>query len=208
MIPFPTHPATIQPHLPSPGFADPVHDAQKCFRRVLAALSYPGRPQDMRGLLSISPSPLHPAAAALCLTLFDLDTPVWLDRASDTPDVRQFLSFHCGCPVAAHPGEAAFALLSGEEAATRIDAFHVGTPEYPDRAATLLIQVPSLSGGPKVFLHGPGIPGEQTVEALGIPDEFWNRRTAINALFPTGLDVLLIDARQVVGLPRTISAQR
>ena len=57
MTPYLTHPATQQPHLPSPGFADPIHDAQKCFWRMLTAMSYPGRPQDMRGLLSIAPSP-------------------------------------------------------------------------------------------------------------------------------------------------------
>jgi alpha-D-ribose 1-methylphosphonate 5-triphosphate synthase subunit PhnH len=208
MIPFPSRPPAVPPHLPSPGFADPVRDAQKCFRRVLSAMSYPGRAQDMRGLLSISPSPLHPATAALCLALFDLDTPVWLDCSLDTPDVRQFLSFHCGCPIAPHPGEAAFALLSGEEAAARIESFHVGTPEYPDRAATLLIQVPRLTGGPAVELRGPGIPEAQTIEAEGIPAEFWNRRAAINALFPTGLDAVLIDTWHIVGLPRTAKTQR
>jgi len=205
---FPSPTAVTTPHLPSPGFADPVRDAQKCFRNVLAAMSYPGRLQDMRGLLSIAPDPLHPATAALCLTLFDLDTPVWLGRSVDTPDVRQFLSFHCGCPVTAHPGEAAFAVLSLAEATTAMEAFHVGTPEYPDRAATLLIQATSLVGGPAVEIAGPGIPGSQSIEAKDVAPEFWTRRGAINALFPTGLDMILTDAWRIAGLPRTVHVKR
>lgn len=208
MMPFPSPSAAPAPHLPSPGFADPVRDAQRCFRRVLAAMSYPGRLQDMRGLLSIAPGPLHPATAALCLALLDLDTPVWLGRAADTPDVRQFLSFHCGCPVAAHPGEAAFAVVSAEEATALMEAFHVGTPEYPDRAATLLIQASSLTGGPAAEIAGPGIPGSQTIEAQGLSAEFWARRGAVNALFPTGLDMILIDAWRIAGLPRTTRIER
>ncbi|WP_337995530.1 phosphonate C-P lyase system protein PhnH [Oleispirillum naphthae] len=208
MMPFPSPTAALAPHLPSPGFADPVRDAQRCFRKVLAAISYPGRLQDMRGLLSIAPGPLHPAAAALCLALFDLDTPVWLGRSVDTPDVRQFLSFHCGCPVAAQPGEAAFAVLSAEEATALMEAFHVGTPEYPDRAATLLIQTSALAGGPAAEIAGPGIPGSQAIEAAGLTPEFWARRGAINALFPTGLDMILIDAQRIAGLPRTVRIER
>ena len=142
------------------------------------------------------------------MTLFDLKTPIWLERYLDTPDVRQFLSFHCGSPIAAHPGEAAFAMLSIDEAATRIKNYHVGTPEYPDRATTLLIQTPSLSGGPAVEVIGPGIPDRRIIEATGLGADFWNRRDAINALFPTGLDIVLVDPWRIVGLPRTAQMQR
>lgn len=204
MIPFPS-PGPAASNIPAPGFPDPVRDAQRCFRRVLTAMSYPGRPQEIAGLLSAAPRPLHASTAALCLTLFDIDTPVWLEGELDTPEVRQFLSFHCACPVAAHPGEAAFALLTIGRAA-RLEAFHVGTPEYPDRAATLLIQTASVSGGRPVFASGPGIPERQTFEIAGAEAEFWRRRAEINAAFPTGLDIVFVDPRQIVGLPRGVRA--
>lgn len=202
MIPFPS-PNPAAPNIPAPGFPDPVRDAQRCFRRVLAAMSYPGRPQELADLLSFAPRPLHASAAALCLTLFDIDTPVWLEGEFDTPEVRQFLSFHCGCPVAAHPGEAAFALM-GIGRTERIDAFHIGTPEYPDRAATLLIQTASVCGGRPMFASGPGIPDLQAFEIAGAEAEFWRRRAEINAAFPTGLDIVFVDPRHIVGLPRGV----
>lgn len=204
MIPFPTSGNAARPHIPSPGFADPVRDAQRCFRKLLAAVSYPGRAQDLRGLLSIAPEPLYPTTAALCLALFDVETLVWLDGPLDTPDVRQFLSFHCGCKIAAHPGEAAFALLDGKTAAPRLQTLHLGTPEYPDRAATALIQVPATTGGSKAIASGPGIAERQEFEIAGLEPEFWARRAAVNAAFPTGLDIVFVDARQIVGLPRAI----
>ena len=204
MIPFPTSGNAARPHIPSPGFTEPVRDSQRCFRKLLAAVSYPGRTQDLRGLLSSAPVPLYPTTAALCLTLLDVETLVWLDGPLDTPDVRQFLSFHCGCRIPAHPGEAAFALLDGRTAAPRLQTLHLGTPEYPDRAATALIQVASATGGAKTVGSGPGIAGSQEFEIAGLEPEFWARRAAVNAAFPTGLDIVFVDPRQIVGLPRAI----
>ena len=49
-----------------PGFADPVMQAQSCFRAVLAALSVPGSLHPA-GEGVTPPSPLHPATAAVLL---------------------------------------------------------------------------------------------------------------------------------------------
>ena len=62
----------------APGFADPVFDSQATFRAALDALARPGRVAALPPVLT-PPAPLNPATAALCLTLADLDTPLWLD---------------------------------------------------------------------------------------------------------------------------------
>src|SRR5690606_37837176 len=86
----------------APGFANPVFDSQRIFRGLLEAMSYPGRIVDT-GSLASAPAPLSPAAAATCLALADYETPVWLDPAAHP--VRDWLRFHCGCPIVSDPGE-------------------------------------------------------------------------------------------------------
>src|SRR5690606_9844332 len=93
----------------SPGFADPVFDSQRMFRRLLEAMNYPGRIVDA-GLHASAPAPLASAAAAVCLSLADYETPVWLDAAAQP--VRDWLRFHCGCPIVADPGQARFGIVA------------------------------------------------------------------------------------------------
>ena len=66
----------------SPGFADPVADAQSCFRAVLDAMARPGRICIRSGTMA-APPPLCAAAAAVLLTLVDHETPLWLDPAAE-----------------------------------------------------------------------------------------------------------------------------
>ena len=79
----------------SPGFADPVADAQACFRAVLDAMARPGRVHAVSGVSA--PAPLCDAAAAVLLTLTDHETPIWLDADADA--ARGWIAFHTGAPA-------------------------------------------------------------------------------------------------------------
>ncbi len=92
----------------APGFENPVFDSQDMFRHLLEAMSYPGRIVDA-GTLATAPAPLSRAAAAVFLALADYETPVWLDATAQP--ARDWLRFHCGCPVVADPAAARFALV-------------------------------------------------------------------------------------------------
>jgi len=59
----------------TPGFADPVLDAQACFRAILEAMSRPGRIQRIAAHIT-PPAPLCTAAGAALLSLADADTPL------------------------------------------------------------------------------------------------------------------------------------
>ena len=185
------------------GFSEPVFDSQRAFRAVLQATSHPGRIVDV-GTPVDAPPPLHPAAAAICLALIDFETPVWIQPvAADTGALSQFLRFHCSSPLTADPALAAFAVIHDSAHMPPLSAFSGGQIDYPDRSTTLLIQVEGLSAVRRVRLSGPGIKDTQQFAPSGIPERFWTEWRDNGALFPCGVDVLLICGSHVAALPRT-----
>ncbi|GAB4367878.1 MAG: phosphonate C-P lyase system protein PhnH [Kiloniellaceae bacterium] len=189
-----------------PGFADPVHGAQRLFRGLLTALAHPGRAVEISDPVE-GPVPLDPATTAAALTLLDYDTPLWIDWIADTPPLRAYLKFHCGCPIVARSQDAAFALVTDPANMPRLALFAQGVDQYPDRAATLLLQVPALTGGPAVTLSGPGIKDSARVAPAGLPDWFWNDWRLNAAQFPLGVDIFFTCGTTVIGLPRSILAE-
>jgi alpha-D-ribose 1-methylphosphonate 5-triphosphate synthase subunit PhnH len=184
------------------GFADKVISAQSTFRSMMDAMARPGSVQRIRAAAG-TPAPMMHATAALALTLFDHDTPVWLDGAmSATPDVAKWLKFHTGAPVVADSSASSFALIADAPNLPALDRFAFGTNEYPDRSTTLILQVGNLTSGPAFELSGPGIDGAAVLQAT-IPANLFER-LAINAvLFPRGIDVVLVHDDAVVAIPRT-----
>jgi alpha-D-ribose 1-methylphosphonate 5-triphosphate synthase subunit PhnH len=187
------------------GFSDSVLGGQKVFRAVMDALARPGSIQKIGGLPA-PPAPLSPAAGAIALTLADYDTPVWLDPPLAAGlQVAAWLRFHTGAPITADPARAAFAFLADPVRMPALDAFALGTPEYPDRSTTLVLQIESFAKGGSLRLSGPGIAGSQeTFSASPLPLDFATQMAANRALFPRGVDVLLATRDQVAGLPRSV----
>jgi alpha-D-ribose 1-methylphosphonate 5-triphosphate synthase subunit PhnH len=185
------------------GFADKVLSAQSTFRSVMDAMARPG---SVQGIVSVAgtPSAMTRGTAAIALTLFDHDTPVWLDAAmSATPDVAKWLKFHTSAPVVADASIAGFALVGDPENLPALDRFAFGSNEYPDRSTTLILQVESLTSGPAVELRGPGIDGTATLRASIQPHDLFER-LAVNArAFPRGVDVVLVHDDSIVAIPRT-----
>jgi alpha-D-ribose 1-methylphosphonate 5-triphosphate synthase subunit PhnH len=183
-----------------PGFAEPVRDAQACFRAVLDAMAHPGRIVQMPIALS-GRLPLGSAAASVALSLCDIDTPVWLDAAAAA--AAGYLAFHCGAPLTETPTEARFAFVADADALPPLDGFALGTDEFPERSATLVIEVAGLTSEHGVTLRGPGILGETRLDVAGLPARFWSEWTALAELFPRGLDVLFVCGNALAALPRS-----
>jgi alpha-D-ribose 1-methylphosphonate 5-triphosphate synthase subunit PhnH len=181
----------------TPGFADPVLDAQACFRAVLDALARPGRIQRLAGPAE-PPAPLGRAAAAVLLTLADADTPIWTDAG---PAAEAWARFHAGCPVVAAPGAAAFVFATGTPPA--LAALEAGTDEEPQRAATLVIEVSALTEAPGWRLSGPGIEHVHPLRVAGLPEDFVVQWAANHARFPCGIDLLLCCGDRLAALPRS-----
>ena len=185
----------------APGFADPVHDAQAAFRGVLDALSTPGRVVALSAPPAV-PVPLMPATVALCLTLVDHDTPLWRDGPAGAADA--FLRFHCGCPIVGAAAEAQFAVVTDAAAMPPLHAFAPGEDLHPDRSATLFVQVAGFDDGRPFRLSGPGVRDTATLRVAGLPDGFVAGWADNAALYPLGVDVVLVAGDRVVGLPRTV----
>ena len=187
------------------GLADPSHDAQQLFRAVLDAASHPGRIVALPAAPA-GPGLMSPAAAAYLLTLADRDTPVWLAESIDHDDVRAFLRFHAGAPIVTQRGHATFAVLTASTP-DPFDGFDLGTDTYPDRSATLVIDVPDLRGGPPTRWRGPGIDGSATVAIAGLPPAFWRDCAANHGLFPCGVDLVFTAGTELCALPRSIAVE-
>ena len=78
-----------------------------------------------------------------------------------------------------------------------LETYPIGTPEYPDRSATLVVECEMLEASGTV-LSGPGI---ATTSALSLPEPEVFR--ANNQRFPLGLDFYFTCGDRIAGLPRS-----
>lgn len=176
----------------SGGFADPARDSAHAFRAVMQAMARPGSIQAVTG--AAAPG-LSLAAATVLLTLTDATTPLYLAGAFANDDIRHWLAFHTGAPITT-AAEGAFALGTWDDLQP-VTRFRIGDPSYPDRSATLIVEVTQLvAEGPR--LTGPGI---RETAHLSLPETAAFQRN--RQLFPLGFDVILTCGDRLAALPRT-----
>jgi alpha-D-ribose 1-methylphosphonate 5-triphosphate synthase subunit PhnH len=188
--------------LPS-GFADKVLSAQSTFRSVMEAMARPGSVQQVVAPVG-TPGSMMRSTAAIALTLFDHDTPIWLDaRMPETVEVAKWLKFHSGAPVVADSSICSFALIGNGGSLPDLSRFSFGSNEYPDRSTTLILQVDSLKHGAVFELRGPGIDGTAALRAMIEPKDLFERLAVNETLFPRGIDVVLVSGESIVAIPRT-----
>ncbi|MEL7344310.1 MAG: phosphonate C-P lyase system protein PhnH [Pseudomonadota bacterium] len=175
------------------GFAEPAIGSAFAFRALIDAMARPGTINTLEG--AAAPAPMSPAAATAIATLCDPDTPVYLAARFDSAEVRDWIAFHTGAPLTG-PEHCRFA-VGGWDDLQPLDRFAIGTPEYPDRSATLIVDMPDLQAvGAR--LTGPGI---KASAALNLPEVAAFQTNA--RAFPLGLDFIFTAGTRVAALPRT-----
>jgi alpha-D-ribose 1-methylphosphonate 5-triphosphate synthase subunit PhnH len=185
------------------GFADKVLSAQTTFRSVMDAMARPGSVHCIASASGTPPGMMR-GTAAIALTLFDHDTPLWLDpRMSETLEIEKWLKFHTSAPVVSDPSISSFALIGNAGELPALDRFSFGSNEYPDRSTTLILQVESLREGLTFELSGPGIDGTAMLQATIEPLDLFARLAINGPLFPRGIDVVLVADDAIVAIPRT-----
>lgn len=175
------------------GFADAPVQSAHAFRAILEAMARPGTIHRVTG--AEPPAPLSPAAGVALLTLTDPTTPLHLAGSADRPAVRDWVAFHIGAPLTSAE-EASFALGTWE-ALLPVNRFRIGQPDYPDRSATLIVEMDRLTN------HGPSLtgPGIALANWLSLPETAAFR--ANRADFPLGFDCLFTCGDRLAALPRS-----
>lgn len=177
-------------------------ESQDAFRALMGAMSRPGTITSLEG--KGSPSPLMPGTAALIASLADFETPVWLDPIlASVAAVVEWIRFTTGAPLTTRPDEAAFALVVDADALPDFSDFAQGSEEYPDRSTTVIAQVERFSGH-AFTLHGPGLKEPRSFSAEPLPADFAARWAANRALFPRGVDLILVAGARLAALPRSL----
>ena len=172
-----------------PGLADPAIQSSRGFRVLMQAMARPGTIQRLN---LTRPPALGPAAGSVLLLLADPTTPLHL--AGALPGLAPWLQFHAGCPLTGPEGAS---LAVGRWPDLRLDLLPVGLPDYPDRSATVIVELDRLDAdGPQ--LTGPGIQGHASLSLPEIAPFRANR-----ALFPMGLDFIFTCGDRLACLPRS-----
>ncbi|MCG9752514.1 phosphonate C-P lyase system protein PhnH [Vibrio brasiliensis] len=194
-------------------FSDAVHDSQHCFRRLLTALSEPGKLTTLDRCLGFSP--MHGAATQTLLTLADNTTQLWLSSSyASQKNLIENLRFHCGVSIEPAQQKASFAVIAEQDLAEFSwgDAtFSPGNEEYPDSSTTVIVELNALSIASEstvsqvLRLTGPGIKTHVEIESSSMPASlmtFLEQRQERYA-FPRGIDLLLVSGETLLAIPRT-----
>jgi alpha-D-ribose 1-methylphosphonate 5-triphosphate synthase subunit PhnH len=184
-------------------FTEAAFASQAAFRALMDAFARPGEIRRVSGVPVPAPAPLTPTTAALLQTLADYETPVWLDASLAQPAVIEWIRFHTGAPVTDNSLNAAFALIGDARALPDFAQFSPGSDEYPDRSATLIVQIERFAGR-TLQLQGPGIKTTRSLAAGPLPEDFVVRLAGNRELHPRGLDLVLVAGDQVAALPRSL----
>ena len=186
----------------SGGFSDPVFQSQAVFKAVMDAMAEPGTVHSLPPA-AVPPAPMSAGAGAIALTLCDHDTPVALSTPLVEAGVPAWLAFQTGALVTDDRTEAQFAFLDRDSGLGALPSFSPGEQDYPDRSATIVLDIASLREGSDYTLEGPGIEEIRILTAAGLPAHFDSLWTQNNRLFPRGVDLILVAGLDIVCLPRT-----
>ncbi|KIC37863.1 phosphonate C-P lyase system protein PhnH [Leisingera sp. ANG-M7] len=175
------------------GFSNPPVASAHAFRAAMNAMARPGQVQKIAG--ATPPEGISVAAGSLLLTLCDPETGVFLAPDVDSEALRGWLAFHTGAPIVA--AELADFALGGWQQLQPLNRFRIGTAEYPDRSATLIVEMHRLDV-PNAMLSGPGV---KDTARMQVPELAALQANA--ALYPLGRDFFFTSGSQVAGLPRS-----
>lgn len=177
-----------------------MHDGRTAFIACMRAMCAPGIPIEIPCVPQICEHSELDSAAAILLALLDRGLSLGVSGGGAAHRVAAILIDDTG----AGRGEVAAAdwVLVHGAAADTIAHARRGTRLAPETGATLVI---AAAGEPHPrFISGPGVADRATVfiplDAVAV-DAF----TTANSTLPCGVDLLIVTANCVIGLPRSVT---
>ncbi|MCU0605691.1 MAG: phosphonate C-P lyase system protein PhnH [Desulfobacterales bacterium] len=187
-----------------------IHRSQKNYRRLLQALSRPGRVVRLETV--DGPAPFA-AARALAECLLDSEVGFCVAGSGGAAALQAAIAGATGARVSSLE-DADFIFFIDGGGRGGVCRARRGAFESPEDGATLVYCVdPPPAGGPERFrvrLTGPGIPGPAGIapEMAGIPIAEFQALVTVNADYPLGVDAFFVRPDgELMGLPRSTRIQ-
>ena len=179
---------------------DSVHDGRTAFLACMRALCSPGTPVELPVVPQVSEHAELDSAAAILLALLDHGLSLGVSGGDAANRVAAMVVADTGAPRG-DVADADWILVHGAAADT-IARARRGTRLSPESGATLVI---ATVGQPcPMSIVGPGVVGQSTalvpLDAVSV-----HAFTAANSMPPCGVDVLVVTANCVIGLPRSVT---
>lgn len=195
---------------------DEVFDSQKIFRSLMDGMSRPGKVIKLGShSFTLFPDGFNPFVLSVLKTLCDNNVSVAIGRA-DTAEWHRYLEINTGA-VACQLNESDYVVFQGEKYDEDFSLLNPGSVEFPEDSATAVISVTHITAAQKtscqdpycyIRMAGPGIKDKNFVGVLDLDWKYINTFSETNAIFPLGIDVILVDQEgNIVCIPRTTKVE-
>jgi phosphonate C-P lyase system protein PhnH len=180
--------------------------SQKNYRRLLQAMSRPGRVVRLESLNGVS---LFAAEMAVAECLLDSEVGFCVAGDGRAQALQAAIAGFTGARLESLQS-ADFVFLAEGDSRGGVHRAKRGRSEFPEEGATLVYCLESppaeVSDRFRVRLTGPGIPGSSGIapEMPGIPVQAFQDLMIVNADYPLGVDAFFVRPNaEVMGLPRS-----
>lgn len=187
---------------------DPGRANQHVFRVLLDGLAHPGSLRSLIVHPSIAGEPrlARPYVASILVTMLDHEVSLHIGPAVDAEALREIVVRRTGVAISDAGNADVVVAIDPDDRLP--ESLKRGSLEFPDDSATLIVSVPSLTdvgGDPlDLTLQGPGIDGSCMLRVPGLSPGLVESRNRAVAGYPTGIDLVLVDAAgSVACIPRT-----
>jgi len=187
-----------------PQISQPAALEQRTFRAMLSAMSMPGTVEVLEDANAADPSSVLVAIAQSFLD-HEVTFHVATNGAATLEDAILRRTGARTAPL----DRAGYVFADATHAQRAVEQAVEGPLEEPEYSATVVIRCDQVGAGDLALrLSGPGVDGESVLRVSGLDAAVIEARNARTGPFPTGIDLLLVDAAgRIAGLPRSTQVE-